>query len=374
MMVNRFFVTMAMALAACAPLAAAQSPAPRGSDAGQLPLDPANEPVAGKGVLALAGRLDLQIDASKPSFAVNEAITVQLALNRAAFIYLYSNEADGTSRLLYPYAAGGRAKVERRTRFLNHKLISDRPGQISIIAFASDTPLALAGGDASLRGAPTKDWEDMLAKRGVNVGSKIGADAVPGISTPKALTLWVGVRNGQNLNAPASEPDRVRPDAVITAAEKPDTVVTAADKPGAGAVAPQTPAAETLTGVTRNRVAKVATDKTAYKLGDNVNVAVALDQPGWAHLFVAYPSGQVEELTKRRFEEPGTVIVQAVATAPVGEQVVVAVYSVDGKIDSAQVQAAIKVAPKGYASKGLSLRDGSGTELQVSVSSFKIEE
>lgn len=351
-MSTRFVLSFAMALA-ITPLAAAQSATVPGSSVNQRPGGAASDPVAGpnaeKGVLALADRLDLQIEASKPAFALNEAIAVHVSLNRPAFIYLYSNEADGTSRLLYPSAARDRTKVARRTRFLTHNLISDRAGQISIIAFATLTPLDLAGSDAFLRGAPTKDWEDQLARLGVNVGTKVGADAVAGVSTPKALTLWVGARNGQNLNAPVSDPEAAKPDAVVTAAQKPSVEMP-------------------------NRALKVATDRSAYKLGENVDIAIFLDQPGWAHLFVAYPDGRVDELTKQSFEAPGTKILKAVATAPAGEQVVVAVYSADGKIDSAELRAAIKVSPTGFAGKGLGLREGSGAALLVSASSFKIEE
>lgn len=352
---------------------------------------------ATKAVLVASERLDLQVEARKPHYDVNEEITLRVTLSRPAFVYFYSREKDETVRLLSPSSEVESEKLDKGTQILRRFLVVDTPGTAEIVAFASERSLNLLAGGLPPRGEARMPFEEKLAGLGVNVGSAAKAEAVAGISAPKVLNLTIGDRVARPDAPPATPPVTPPPvtppavtppavTAVVTPPVPPAVVtppVTPVVTPPAGPVVtpPATPvvvtppAGKPATGTPEaSALALVSTDKAVYKSGEDVQLVYGVSQPGFAHLFVVYPDGTIEELTKDRFDVAGTKTVAATAEKPFGEQSVVAVYSKDGALSVDEVRVALKANASGLASKGLALRDAAGAPRPVTIRNLTIKE
>ncbi len=347
----------------------------------------------GKAVQVASERLLLQVEARKPHYDVNEEITLRVTLNRPAFVYFYSRETDGSVRLLSPGSEVDSEKLDKGVQILRRFLVVDKPGTAEIVAFASDRSLGLLTGGASARGEPRGPFEEKLARLGVNVGSAAGAEAVAGISAPKVLTLTIGNRTAQPVVTPAVAvvPPAVAPPVAPPVVPPVAPAIAPVVPPPLPPVAPPVVVPPVLPAVTTVVVAPpapkpdpatpapaalalVTTDKSAYKSGEEVQLVYGVSQPGFAHLFVVYPDGMIEELTKDRFDAAGTKTVAATAEKPFGEQSVVAIYTKDGALSVDELRRALKANGPDLASKGLALRDATGSPRPVTIRNLTIKE
>jgi hypothetical protein len=246
--------------------------------------------------------LEIEVTPLKTEFEVGEALRFDIRGNREFFLYLYNVDPDnGDSVLLLPSAQhkGNKYPAQKKIRVPNKdvEFYADKPGTERFVLIAStryieaDTARMKQAGDF-MRGS-TKELENQFESK------------------------TVGVR------APAG---KKRHDTIV----KQIDVAVAGEVPDSGIELPEgedKPATVVL----------LSTDRDQYVEGQDVHIAYGADQAGWLHLYLVVPGGKRELLLRKQVDGDSLVRTRAKATAPFGEQTLMAAWSAAEDLDEDQL-------------------------------------
>lgn len=251
----------------------------------------------------VAEKLELTVRATKGRYAVNEPIKLKVKVNADAYLYISTRNKDGESVLLSPAANGALIRVKAGNQTIDPKLIGDAAGTEELTVIASSADLGLAGLTA-------KTFDKQLQSKGIRIAGEVPRNKPPtGVSVSDPVKVKVKIAND--------------------------------DEAG-----------------NADGIALVSTDKRRYAVGDDVRIAYGVSKPGWVHLFVVYPDGNIDDVLKEKFDQAGVKTVTAEITEPAGRQSLVAVWTANGDLSAESMSAAgFGKSTETTAAKGIKLRE-----------------
>jgi hypothetical protein len=258
--------------------------------------------------------LEVEIEALRSSYAVDEPIRFRVRGNQTFFLYLFNIDDDDDEGVLilpnrldsgnkYP---GGRSYTAPNPGV---EFVADRPGTERVLMVASTRYLDLKTADYDRRGdfwvSSAKGLEAQL--KGIRVRPRepeVDEDVIV-----KEISV------------------RVRGEGYVDYPREADT----------------------------DAQVFVSADRTVYRVGDRVRVLYGANTPGWVHLYTRDPRGREQLLKARRVSGDQIHTLEAVAEKPKGSHALVIRYSEEKDLE-------IGKEAGGSGEKGLRLvDDGEGT-------------
>jgi hypothetical protein len=247
-------------------------------------------------------RLNVSVRVSKGQYQVGDKIFFYVNSNKDFFLWMFLlDDRTGQARVIIPGPLQKGNKYDGNRPFQvptgSADLIAAAPGQYKVVIVASDKWLE------------NMDLKNFAAQEGYYTTTNANVDV-----------LLKGLVLSGNEGAPAKEGKKqiVVARFNVEVAGNPQTAQPPQPVFLGGGAAPDTPA---------NSVVFVSQNSQVYNVGDRVSITYGANAPGFVQLFLQYPDGRSEFLTKQQVDGKTNYTINATAVPPGGPQTLMAVFN-----------------------------------------------
>lgn len=322
-----------------------------------MPDSVADEPAAAP---VTSVKFKSSVHAGKARYEVGEPVQFVARGNRDFYLYVINISPSGETVFLYPREGERGDKLradEDHTLPRNYNIVVDEPGRERVLMVSSLTPLDMEGARGILvpGGASSMAEENrLITEMDLDIVAEttypFTVKTTPDNAVVKVMNITPKYRPGMKLEA-----GDYRLEVSAEGFETTTIVVTHSKDAGQHNVALKAlvvqpvvidstnPALTTGNAVTSDNAVSsdspdivLSSEQKVYKDGDQVAVQYGASQVGWVHLYT-YINGELSNVASKAVEAGKFYTLQATATEPHGEQILVALWHNSEAVDSSQL-------------------------------------